>query len=421
MKKTASVFCALILLLLGSNVAVAQSGNEQLYIQRLATLKSQVDMTYSPEVKKHIDAYLSNPEKTREIISLSKVYFPMIERSLRVKNIPTDLKYLAFALSELDPQLQNPSGASGIWMMQYNISKMYKLKVNSYIDERRDPAKSSIVASTHFKDLFSIYRQWPLAIAAYVSSPVMLNKAIRMAGNSMNFYDLYPYIPEGTREAYPKFVAAAYICNFYKEHGIKPTPPALFIETDSVLVNKWLSFQQIENTIQVPVEQMRKLNPVFKKDVIPYNVEGYLIRLPKAKGKLFGLLNDTVYKPLPNPGDFTPVAVQKTPADTGTKSTSTTSAAKDPKAASEQTATADKPKFDKQRVYYTVKKGDIMANMADWFDVTPQEIKSWNKLKSDRLMAGQKLTIWVKQSKTGYYKRINTMSAAQKKKLKSKD
>lgn len=419
MKRTAPVFCVLIMLLCNI-VSTAQNANEQLYIQRLATLKSQVDMTYSPEVKKHIDAYLSNPEKTREIISLSKVYFPMIEKSLRSKNVPIDLKYLAFALSELDPQLQNAAGATGMWMMQYNISKMYKLKVNSYIDERRDPAKSSLVASTHFKDLFSIYRQWPLAIAAYVSSPVMLNKAIRMAGNSMNFYELYPYIPEGTREAYPKFVAAAYICNFYKEHGIKPAPPALFAETDSVLVNKWLSFQQIENTIQVPVEQMRKLNPVFKKDVIPYNVEGYLIRLPKAKGKIFSLLNDTVYKPLPNPGDFAPVVVQKTPADTS-KTTTAGTTGEGKQTQEPAAATAVKPKFDKQRVSYTVKKGDIIANVSDWFDVTPFEIKSWNKLKGDRLMAGQKLTIWVKQSKTGYYKRINTMSAAQKKKLKGKD
>lgn len=418
MKKVPYVLSCLLLFLCGLS-SRAQSG-EQLYAQRLSTLKSAVDMSFTPEVKKHIDAYLANPEKTREIIGLSKVYFPLIEKSLRARNIPTDLKYLAFALSDLDPSVQNAAGATGIWLMQYNISKMYKLKVNSYIDERRDPAKSSGVAATHFKDLFSIYRQWPLAIAAYASSPVTLNKAIRMAGNSMNFSDLYGYIPEGNREAYPRFIAAAYICNFYKEHGIKATPPPLITETDSVLVNKWLSFQQIENTIQVPVEQLRKLNPIFKKDVIPYNVDGYLIRLPKNKGKMFSLLADTVYNPLPNPGDFAPVAVQK-PASPDSAATGS-SPQKSPQSSPGKGSTAQaKPRFDKQRIYYTVKKGDILINIADWFDVTPAEIKSWNKMKSDRLIAGQKLTIWVKQSKTGYYKRIDTMSAAQKKKLKSKD
>lgn len=398
------------------NIA-ANAQNEQVYIQRLLTLKSQVEMTYNPAVKKHIDAYLANPERTRELIGLSKVYFPMIERSLRAKNIPIDMKYLAVALAELDPLVQAPSGASGMWMMPYNVSKMYKLKVNSYIDERKDPIKSTNIVATHLKDLFSIYRQWSLVIAAYTSSPVMLNKSIRMAGNSMHFWDLYQYIPEGTREVYPQFIAAAYICNFYKEHGIKPAPAALFNETDSAIVRKWLSFQQISSTLEIPIEQLRKLNPIFKKDVVPYTLEGYVLKLPKSKAKYFSLLNDSVYKPIVSPGDFAPVVIQRLPGDT-------------PGAASNGINKPDHtvvnrneptPVFDKKRVYYTVKKGDIIADVADWFDVTTREIKSWNKLKSEKLRAGQKLIVWVKQSKTGYYKRINSMSASQKKKLKRKD
>ena len=391
--------------------------NEQVYIQRLSTLKSQVEMTYNPAVKKHIDAYLANPERTRELIGLSKVYFPMIERSLRAKNIPVDMKYLAVALAELDPMVQAPSGASGMWMMPYNVSKMYKLKVNSYIDERKDPTKSTNIVATHFKDLFSIYRQWPLVIAAYTSSPVMLNKSIRMAGNSMHFWDLYQYIPEGTRDVYPKFIAAAYICNFYKEHGIKPSPAALFNETDSAMVRKWLSFQQISSTLEIPIEQLRKLNPIFKKDVIPYTLEGYLLKLPKSKAKYFNLLNDSVYKPIVSPGDFAPVVIQRIPGDTpGSASNSINKPDHTVVNRNEPT-----PVFDKKRVYYSVKKGDMIADVADWFDVTTREIKSWNKLKSEKLRAGQKLIIWVKQSKTGYYKRINSMSASQKKKLKRKD
>lgn len=417
MRRAKHILLGIISILCWVTASVAQ--NDQVIIQRLSTLKSQVELVYSPEVKKHIDAYLANPERTRELIGLSKVYFPMIERSLRAKNVPTDLKYLAVALSELDPQLQTQSGASGIWMMAYNISKMYKLKVNSFVDERKDPHKSSLIAATHFKDLFSIYRQWPLVIAAYTSSPVMLNKSIRMAGNSMHFWDVYPHIPEGTREAYPKFIAAAYICNFYKEHGLKPVQPTLFLECDSVLVNKWLSFQQISNTLDIPVEQLRKLNPVFKKDVIPYNLEGYYIKLPKSKSKNFSLLKDSVYKPLPNPSDFTPVVIQQLPSDT-TKAYIQNQPVTTAKNKEEDTEKA-RPTFDKKRVGYTVKKGEILADIADWFDVTPFEIKSWNKLKTDKLRNGQKLVIWVKQSKTGYYKRINTMSASQKKKLKRKD
>lgn len=396
----------------------AESNPDQIYAQRLASLKAQVDITYHPEVRKHIDAYLQNPEKTREIVGMSKAYFPMIEKALRTKNVPTDLKYLAVALSELNPLSQSQSGASGIWMMPFTVSKMYKLKVNSFVDERKDQNRSSSIAATHFKDLHAIYRQWPLVIAAYTSSPVVLNKSIRMAGNSMNYWDIYSYLPEGNREAYPKFIAAAYICNFYKEHNIRPAAPALFVDTDTVLVNKWLSFQQISNTLDIPVEHLRRLNPIFKKDVIPYNLDGYPIRLPKAKGRYFYLLKDSVYKPLPNPGDFAPVVIQKEPTpDTNT----TTQPSSTPQDHTTVNKPEPKPLFDKKRVYYTVKKGENLADIADWFDVTAFEIKSWNKLKTEKLKSGQKLVIWVKQNKTGYYKRINTMSASQKKKLKRKD
>ncbi len=414
MKKCFLFFSLLYLLLPLSGYCQIKAGSEEIYQARLAALKSPVDLSYHPEVKKHIDAYLENPEKTREIIGMSKVYFPMIEKALKQKNLPIDLKYLAVSLSGLDPLTQNPYGATGVWMMMYNVSKMYKLKVNSFVDERKDIRKSTATAVTHFKDLYSIYRQWPLVIASYACSPVMLNKCIRMAENSLYFWEIYPYIPENTREVYPRFVAAAYILNYYKEHGIRPIYPELYTENDSVLVNKWLSFQQISATIDIPLEQLRKLNPVFKKDIIPYNVDGYWIYLPKTKGKLFELLKDSVYNPLPKPTEFAPTIIQQAPADSTSVQDATT-------ATTQPIAEKETLKFDKKRVSYTVKKGDMLSDVADWFDVTPKEIKSWNKLKSDKLKRGQKLTIWVKASKTGYYKRINGMSATQKRKLKRKD
>jgi membrane-bound lytic murein transglycosylase D len=385
---------------------------EDLFAQRLATLKSPIDLTYNPEVKKYIDQYLENPEKTRELIGLSKVYFPIIEKSLRSKNQPTDLKYMAMAVSELNPSAENVYGATGSWMMMYTVSKMYKLKVNSFVDERRDPVKSSNAAATHFRDLFSIYKQWPLVIAAYGCSPVMLNKCIRMANNSLYFWDIYPYIPENSRGLYPKFIATAYILNFYREHGIKPVFPDLYIETDSVLVNKWLSFQQISATIDIPLEQLRKLNPIFKKDIIPYNPEGYLIMLPKSKGKQFDLLKDSVYSPLPKQRiEFAPVAIQQQPLD---------STGQTPSVNNNTQAPLEK-KVKKTKVFYTVKKGDVLADIADLFDTTPAEVKKWNKLKGTVVPKGRKLSLFVDASKTGYYKRINKMTPAQKKKLKKKD
>lgn len=407
-----------ILLFFCSFVAFAQQPKaDELYAQRLATLKSQLDFTYNPEVKKYIDQYLENPEKTRELIGLSKVYFPVIEKALRTKNVPTDLKYMAMAVSELNPSAENIYGATGTWMMMYNVSKMYKLKVNSFVDERRDPVKSANAAASHFKDLYSIYKQWPLAIAAYGCSPVMLNKCIRMANNSLYFWEIYPFIPENSRGLYPKVIATAYILNFYKDHGIKLVFPELYNETDSALVNKWLSFQQISATLDIPLEQLRKLNPSFKKDVIPFTEEGYWIKLPKNKGKQFELLKDSVYSALPKQQDFEPVVIQKLPEDTANKINNK----QQPSIQNAAQAIAKANNTKKARVFYTVKKGDNIGSIADLFDTTPQEIKEWNNLKGTVVPKGRKLRLFVDSKKTGYYKRINNMSATQKKKLKRKD
>lgn len=397
-----------------TQAVLIKHGDDDLYQSRLASLKTSVELIYRTETKRYIDAYLDNPEKTRHIIAQSKIYFPLIERTLRNKNIPVDLKYMAVALSELEPAAQNQYGATGLWMMMYNVSKMYKAKVNSFVDERRDPYKASVVAATHFKDLYSIYHQWPLVIAAYASSPVMLNKCIRMANNSLYFWDVYPYLPESTRDVYPQYIAAVYIMNFYREHGIKPViaePPAA---KDSVLVNKWLSFQQISATLDIPLSVLRGLNPVFKKDIIPYNIDGYKIYLPSGKAGAFEQLKDSIYSPLPKSGEFVPVAIQKESTDSASVETKKSVESK-PKSEQVQTKSTGK-----QRIYYTIKRGDVLGDIAIWFDATPQQIRSWNKLKSSKIIAGQKLAIWVPESKTGYYKRINTMSAAEKNKLKHK-
>jgi len=403
-----------LLITVSFNAGAQQKGTEEQYISRLATIKSPVELSYHSEVKRYIDAYLDNPEKTRELIGLSKYYFPMIERTLRSKNIPTDLKYLAVAISELNPAAQSISGASGIWMMSYNVSKMYKLKINSFADERRDPLKSSVALASHFKDLFSIYKQWSLSIAAYGCSPVMLNKCIRMGGNSLYFWDIYPYIPTASKDLYPQYIAAVYIMNFYREHGIKPVNLDLFVDADSVLVNRWLSFQQISSTLEISLEQLRKLNPVFKKDIIPYNIEGYWIKLPKNKSKQFSLLRDSLYNTIPKSTEFSPVAIQQAPIDSSEIVTNEIKK-------NSENETASAKKFDKKKVTYRVKKGDVISDVSDWYDVSVSDIKSWNKLNSAKLKGGQNLIIWVKASKTGYYKRINSLSAKQKRKLKNKD
>jgi membrane-bound lytic murein transglycosylase D len=388
-------------------VSIAKAGVDEVYQARLAALKSPLELNYNPAVKQFIEEYINNPEKTKALISRSRHYFPMLEKTLRSKGLPIELKYLAATVSELDPAALNTSGASGIWMMAYPVSKMYKLKVNTYIDERRDPVKSTAIAGQHFKDLFSIYKSWPLAIASYGCSPVTLNKCIHISNNSLYFWDIYPHMPSFCKDLYPRVIATAYIMNYYREHGIGSAEPTLEVETDSILVNKWLSFQQIASVTGVTVEEMRYLNPVFRKDIIPFTIEGYYIRVPKSKSKAFTLLKDSVYRPI-NSSEVMAEPIKKIQEEV----------------VDSVAGIANKPsavKFTKKKVIYTVKKGDNLGDIADWFDVPASDIKSWNKLKKNGVKYGQKLTIWVDGSKIGYYKKVSKMTASQKKKIKKKD
>jgi membrane-bound lytic murein transglycosylase D len=326
----------------------------------------------------------------------------------------------------LNPTFSNANGASGIWTMSYTVSKMYKLKVNTYVDERRDINKSSAVFAQHFKDLHSIYKQWPLVIGAYGCSPISMNKSIRMAGNSLYYWDIFNYLPTNCRDLYPQFVAATYILNYYKEHGIKAITSDLVYDNDSVLVNKWLSLTQIANTLSIDLDELRKLNPMFKKDVIPMSADGYYIKIPKNKSKLFYLLNDSVYKPIntdvapiiiqkEEPQDHTSVITENVP-DVVTPNNKNTNSKKD------KIETDTEPKSQKlAKVFYVVKRGDVLSDIADWFDCSNADIKHWNKLKSNNVQKGKKLTIYVAANKTGYYKRINKMTTKLKKKLKRKD
>jgi membrane-bound lytic murein transglycosylase D len=410
-------------------ISFQSQAQDQVYIQRLAALRSQTELIFNPEVKKHIEYYIQNPTKIKDLIALSKYYFPVLEKHLRAKGLPTDLKYLAVSSAELNPTFSNANGASGIWTMSYTVSKMYKLKVNTYVDERRDINKSSAVFAQHFKDLYSIYKQWPLVIGAYGCSPISLNKSIRMAGNSLYYWDIFNYLPTNCRDLYPQFVAATYILNYYKEHGIKTTSPDLIFESDSVLVNKWLSLSQIANTLSIDLDELRKLNPMFKKDVIPMSVDGYYIKIPKNKSRLFYLLNDSVYRPINtdvapiiiqqeepfNEQDHTNVVIENVPDNT----IPVTLKDKKKKVKIE---TDNEPKSQKQaKVFYVVKRGDVLSDIADWFDCSNADIKQWNKLKGNQVQKGKKLTIYVAANKTGYYKRINKMPTKQKKKLKRKD
>ncbi len=401
MRKLGFIVAVLQLLInFTTGFAASQKGQDELFQGRISALKTGIDINYHPTAKVYIEEYLANPDQIRTLVSRSKYYFPILEKSLKQKGLPVDLKYVAAASSMLDPLFVNPSGASGIWTMSYQVSKMYKLKVNTFVDERRDPIRSSQIAAQHFKDLFSIYKSWSLAIAAYGCSPVQLNKAIHAAGNSLYYWDIYKVMPSNCRDLYSRVIATVYILNYYKEHGIKQADPLVFPVCDTVRVNKWLSFSQIAGTMDVDTVLLRNLNPVFRKDIVPFSAQGYALRVPAEKSGRFAMLKDSFYRPSANL-DIQPVAIEQ----------------------SSEPVTQNKgeQRVRKKRVFYTVKRGDNLGDIADWFDVDVSELKSWNKIRGNKLTAGKRLSVFVPATKSGYYNRINRMSASQKKNLKRKD
>jgi membrane-bound lytic murein transglycosylase D len=395
---------------------------DQLYAQRLSSLRSPIELTYNEAVRKHIDHYLNDPLKTADLLGKCQVIFPAMEKILREKQLPAELKYVVVAASGANNELVAPTGATGYWRMMYNVARTYGLKINSFLDERKDPIRSTQAAASYLKDLNGIYNNWQLTLAAYANTPAILNKSIRQSGYKMNYWDVYPSLPAETKEFIPEFIASAYIFNFFKEHNITPQKPDLLLTYDTVVVNKWLSFQQISSALNVSMDDLRELNPIFKKDVVPMGVPPYVIKLPKGKIKNWGRLKDSVFVYVPRPVDMTPRIAQKPepkPEETTQKNTENADSGEqeeEPKTDRKET-----PAFNKKRITYTVKSGDVLGDIADWYDVTPAQIKSWNKMRSNMIRSGQKLTIWVPAPKFGYYNRINKMSRSQKKSLKKKD
>jgi membrane-bound lytic murein transglycosylase D len=403
MLKLLMVFFTLIF---SGNFFRGDEADDDIYEKRIKEIESDVALAYNAEVKQYIEEYLLNKGgETSRMIGLAEHYFPAMEKILKENDVSPDLKYVAAASSNMNTTAVSEYGASGTWQLMYNTATLYQLKINSYVDERRDPLKATKAAAQHLHELNKIYKNWNLSIAAYASTPLNVNKAIRNADGSLKYWEVHPLLPQETRYLMPKFVAAAYILKYYREHMLKSQPPMIFSNPDSAMVDKWLSFEQISSTLNIDIDHLRVLNPIFKKEIIPFSPQAYVILLPKGKGSQFYKLKDSIYKTVSKPIDMSPMTIEK--ADSIEKA----EIANRPPSAVPATV----------KLIYTVKSGDIMGNVADWFDVSIADIRRWNKLKSNSLIIGKKLFIFVPGKKADYYRKINAMTAKQKRAVQLKD
>jgi membrane-bound lytic murein transglycosylase D len=302
----------------------------------------------------------------------------MFEEHLAKYNIPLELKYLAIVESALNPRAKSRVGASGLWQFMYPTGKQYNLEVTSYVDERYDPLKATEAACQYLSSLYGIFGDWSMVLAAYNCGPGNVSKAIRRSGGSQNYWNIRKNLPKETANYVPAFLATFYIYEYKKEHGITPKKaPLTYFETDTIMVKKQMSFKHISELLDIPVEQLEFLNPIYKLKVIPFEGDKpHYLRLPKNKMGLFVSNEEKIYAYL----DYLETYKEKTKTDfiPTTK----------------DSAYAETPKIERKTQFHTIKSGESLGKIADKYNVSIAELKKWNHIKGNTIQAGKKLKIY---------------------------
>ena len=255
-----------------------------IYQNRFASMakNSPFNYVYNSTVRSYIDRYTRNPKSAATILALGKLYFPLYEKYLNHYNIPLELKYLSIVESALNPTAKSQCGASGLWQFMYGTGRVYNLEINSYVDERFDPEKETIAACRYLKDLYSIYNDWSLAIAAYNCGPGNVNKAMKRSGKK-DFWDIKEYLPKETQNYVPAFIAVSYIMTYHEEHNMSiANIKYLYEDLDSITINKKTSLSNVSYLLNIPLKELKYLNPKYFAGVIPGNNDVVIVSKDKA-------------------------------------------------------------------------------------------------------------------------------------------
>ena len=368
---------------------VSYSLSSEVVKKRLAKLdaRSPFNIEYNPALENTIKAFLKNRTKAFErLMAISEFYFPMFEEHLAKYNIPMELKYLAIVESALNPRAKSRVGASGLWQFMYPTGKQYNLEVNSYVDERYDPLKATEAACQYLSSLYEIFGDWSLVLASYNAGPGNVSKAIRRSGGSQNYWNIRKNLPRETANYVPAFLATMYIYEFRKEHGLQPKKATLtYFETDTIQIKRQMSFKQISELLDIPVQQLEFLNPIYKLNVIPYELEKpHFLRLPKNKIGLFVSNEDKVYAYL----DYLESQKEKTKIEINP------TVSKDSLASNQLEKEVGLEMTEGKIRFYTVKSGDNLMKIAQKQGVQLSDLKKWNNLKSNAIFSKRRHIVY---------------------------
>ena len=270
--------------------------DQQVYIDRLKRMPTAIEMPWNEVVQKFIDRYSGRLRNSVSVmLGAQNFYMPIFEQALEVYDLPLELKYLPVIESALKPNAVSRVGATGLWQFMVATGKRYSLKVNSLIDERRDPVKASYAAAHYLSDLYQIFGDWALVIAAYNCGPGNIEKAIQRSGGKKDYWEIYPYLPTETRGYVPAFIAANYIMTYYCEHNITPRTATLPEETDTIMLFQNLHFKQVSEVLGIEIDELRALNPQYRRDIVTGYTEPTDLRLPKEYVSKFIEKQDEIF------------------------------------------------------------------------------------------------------------------------------
>ena len=380
----------------------------EVYLDRLRRLPNLIEMPYNEVVQDYIDQYTGRLRRSVSfMLGVQNFYVPIFEEALEAEGVPLELKYLPVVESAFDPMATSRVGAAGLWQFMVPTAKHYGLTVNSLLDERRDPIKSSQAAARYLKDLYKSFGDWTLAIAAYNCGRNNVLKAIKRAGGARDYWAIYPYLPRETRGYVPAFIAANYVMNYYCDHKIPPMKTIAPAETDTVTVSRNLYLAQVAAACNLDVETVQAMNPQYRAGVVPGNSQPCALRLPVQSIDRFLQLGDSIYNVAPaaevaeRREEVEPAELTAQPNNTTTRQSRRQALAEERRERRERraAAAAERKKRKSKRAHaeepseVDIRQGDTLSEIARRNNTTVEKLQKMNNLNGSAIRAGKKLRV----------------------------
>ena len=351
--------------------------NDSLIAKQIREMHPAIQISYQSKIREYIEVLLvKKTEAACLLLSLAGYYVPVFQEVFTRYNIPQELTYLPSVISMFNPGSISVHGSTGIWSIMYLYGKLYNLEINSMVDERKNVRKSTDAAALQLKDMYAIYHDWTLALAAFIADPANVNKAIRRANGKKDFWSIYPFLPIETRDYIPAFVAMDYFVHYHDDYNLKPLVMDYPVNADTVHVYRELHLQQVSRVLDIPMISLRALNPQFKRDILPAQSKVCILCLPPGYAQKYHLMKDSIF-------NFTDSVVL-----------SSRQSSYMPVFRSSSFQRNDVSTKGKSSIFYSVKPGESLGSIAGKFHTTVANLKSWNNLKSSLIKPGQKLLIY---------------------------